>query len=211
MIATAVLIAKQPVPGRVKTRLVPPLTHDDAARLAGAAIRDTTAALDRLGAAHRLLAFDGCPDGWAPEGWAVCAQPAGGLDARLVAAFAAAGELADGPAVLVGMDTPQVRAADLCFDPDRWDACLGPAADGGYWAIGFRDPAAARRAIGGVPMSQDHTGAVQLQRMRELGLRVQLLAVLTDVDTIGTARAVAALAPSTRFAAELCRTPVAVA
>lgn len=205
--ATLIVIAKRPVPGRVKTRLVPPLTHDDAARLAGAAIEDTLNAVNITPAAYRLLAFDGDPDGWTPPGWQVCAQPEGDLDRRLVAAFADSAALTGGPALLVGMDTPQLRPDHLAaFEPGRFDACLGLAADGGYWAIGFRDPAVAREAIEGIPMSRDDTGARQLDRLHSLGLRVQLLAKLTDVDTVDTAREVAAAAPHTAFAAEFRRT-----
>jgi glycosyltransferase A (GT-A) superfamily protein (DUF2064 family) len=99
------------------------------------------------------------------------------------------------------MDTPQLRPRQLAaFDPARYDACLGPAVDGGYWAIGFADPRLASAAIPGVPMSTARTGDEQLRRLRGLGLRVQLLDVLDDVDTFDTALCVAAAAPRTAFA-----------
>jgi glycosyltransferase A (GT-A) superfamily protein (DUF2064 family) len=108
------------------------------------------------------------------------------------------------PAVLVGMDTPQLRPSDLAtVDLVSNAACLGSATDGGYWAIGFADPGLAAAAISGVPMSTSGTGVHQLARLRSLGLRVQLLGVLTDVDTVDTADEVAALAPHTHFAARL--------
>jgi glycosyltransferase A (GT-A) superfamily protein (DUF2064 family) len=201
-LATAIVIAKQPLPGRVKTRLVPPLTHAEAAHVAAAAIRDTLRAVDAVGARHRLLAFDGHPEAWLPTGWRACRQPEGELDRRLVAAFAAASR---GPAVLVGMDTPQLRPGQLSFDPGRYDACLGPATDGGYWAIGFTDPRVAAAAISGIPMSRHDTGARQLARLYALGLRVQVLDELTDVDTVDAAVAVAEVAPRTEFAREFRR------
>ena len=204
MIETIVVIAKRPVPGRVKTRLVPPLTPIEAATLASAALIDTLRAVDATPARRRVLAFDGPVDGWLPAGWTYCAQPSGGLDRRLVAAF---DSLADRPAVLVGMDTPQLQPHHLTrFDPREYDACLGPAADGGYWAIGFRDPSLARRAIEGIPMSSDRTAAEQLNRLNYLGLHVQLLDELIDVDTINDAHHVAAQAVDTEFAAQLNRT-----
>lgn len=199
--ATLIVLAKEPVAGRVKTRLVPPLTYAAAAELAGAALSDTLAVVDRVPARERILAFDGDVTEWLPNGWRSVAQPGGGLDVRLGAAFEAAG--AD-PAVLVGMDTPQLRRTDLVsFDPSRYDACFGPAADGGYWAIGFADARNAAAAIRGVPMSSAHTGAVQLRRLREQGMRVQILDTLVDVDTVDTAVAVAELAPHTAFATAL--------
>jgi len=197
---TVVVLAKRPRPGAVKTRLVPPLTHEDAAEVAAAALIDTLAAVDRTPAHRRVLALDGDPAGWERPGWSVVPQAAGGLDRRIAAALAAA----SGPVLLVGMDTPQLRPAHLlAFDPDRYDAALGPATDGGYWAIGLRDPRRAGAVVPGVPMSQADTGAVQLDRLRAAGLTVQLLPQLTDVDTIDTAEVVAREAPSTRFATTL--------
>lgn len=200
-LGTVIVLAKRPVAGRVKTRLVPPLTSTQAAAVAAAALTDTLDAASRTPAARRVLAFDGDPRGWLRPDWRLAAQPAGGLDARLVAAFGAA--LPGRPAVVVGMDTPQLRDELAAFDPSRYDACLGPATDGGYWTIGFADPAHAVATITGVPMSAATTGAVQLARLRAHGLRVQMLAPLTDVDTIDTALEVAALAPRTAFAAAL--------
>lgn len=196
--STTIVIAKQPVPGRVKTRLTPPLRPDQAADVAAAALADTLAVASAGPSAHRVLAFDGDPTDWARPGWTVVAQAGGSLDQRLEAAFAA---VAAGPALLVGMDTPQLTVAHLDrFDPARYDACLGLAPDGGYWAIGFGEPDLARSAIVGVPMSTGRTGAAQLARLLSLGLRVQLLDELTDVDTIDSALEVARLAPGTRFA-----------
>lgn len=198
---TTIVIAKQPVPGRVKTRLTPPLRPDQAADVAAAALADTLAVVAAWPDTQRVLAFDGDPTQWTHPGWTVVAQASGSLDQRLEAAFTA---VAAGPALLVGMDTPQLTAAQLGrFDPSRYDACLGLAPDGGYWAIGFGEPDMARSAIVGVPMSTERTGAAQLARLLSLGLRVQLLDELTDVDTIHSAHEVARLAPDSRFARAL--------
>ncbi|MDQ6850512.1 MAG: DUF2064 domain-containing protein [Actinomycetota bacterium] len=198
MTAAIVVLAKRPVAGQVKTRLVPPLCHDDAAALAAAALRDTLRVVNRMRVRRRILSFAGSPEGWLWPGWWHHRQPEGGLDTRMVAAIADAGS---GPTVLVGMDTPQLQAAQLeAFDHSRYDACLGLASDGGYWAIGLRDPALAFVTIAGVPMSTPHTGAEQLRRLRAHGLRVQLLDELCDVDTIDVAIDVARLAPHSDFA-----------
>jgi rSAM/selenodomain-associated transferase 1 len=195
------VIAKAPVAGRVKTRLCPPCTPAEAARLARAALEDTLAAAGgarRRG--RRVLVLDGVPGPWLPPGWEVVAQRGDGLAARLAAAFAHAG----GPALLVGMDTPQVTAAQLDAGLAALagaGAVLGPAPDGGYWAIGLRAPDAA--VFDGVPMSVAGTGAAQRRRLQALGLRTALLAPLRDVDTIADAHAVAAAAPAGRFAAAL--------
>ena len=194
--ASVLVIAKTPEAGRVKTRLIGAFSPQQAADLAGCALRDTLAELARHPAPVKVLLLDGASQGWQRPGWTIRAQSAGGLDERLAAGFDA---VPTGPAVLVGMDTPQLRVADLDFDLQRWDACLGPAVDGGYWAIGFADPRRARDVIVGVPMSTPHTAAVQLSRMRAAGLRVQLLPTLVDVDTPATAATVARGAPVTQF------------
>jgi uncharacterized protein len=194
------VIAKAPLPGRVKTRLCPPCTPAQAARLARAALQDTLAACDAAGAARRVLALDGAPGGWLPRGWEVVAQRGAGLAERLGNAFADVGA----PALLVGMDTPQLRAPQVSAGLaalERADAVLGPATDGGYWAIGLRDPD--RAVFAGVPMSEPRTGAVQRARLAGLGLRTAELPALRDVDDIADARAVAAAAPRSRFAQAL--------
>jgi glycosyltransferase A (GT-A) superfamily protein (DUF2064 family) len=198
-LATLIVLAKQPLPGKAKTRLTPPLRAEQAATVAAAALADTIATASATTAGERLLAFDGDPAGWVPSGWRVSAQPTGDLDVRLIAAFGAADP--DRPAVLVGMDTPQFRPAQIeSFDVHRYDACLGFATDGGYWAIGLRQPGLAAAVISGVAMSTPHTGAQQLQRLLDAGLRVQLLDELSDFDTFDAACSLARIAPSGSFA-----------
>ena len=198
---TLLVIAKAPVPGRVKTRLTPPCTPAEAAALAAAALQDTlAAALASRRAGRRVLVLEGRAPRWLPAGIEVIAQRGAGLAERLVAAFADGGA----PAFLVGMDTPQVTPELLdrgLGALDRADAALGPAADGGYWGIGLRR--ADEAVFRGVPMSESSTGAAQRRRLIALGLRTALLPELRDVDTIADARAVAAGEPRTRFAAAL--------
>ncbi len=201
MIDTLIVLAKRPRPGLVKTRLQPSLTATEAADLAAAALRDTLRAAENVVARQRILAFDGDVRGWLPGAWRHVVQPAGELDIRLTHAFAAAGR---GPAVLVGMDTPQLQPHQLAtFDPVTYDACLGLCPDGGYWAIGFSNPQVAAQAIPGIAMSRSDTGPRQYSRLVELGLRVQLLPSLVDVDTIDDAIEVARLVPASEFATAL--------
>ncbi|MEU3462215.1 DUF2064 domain-containing protein [Streptomyces sp. NPDC006733] len=200
--ATLLVIAKEPVPGRVKTRLTPPYTPRQAAALAEAALADTLDAVLRTPARRRVLVLDGAPGRWLPPGFDVVPQAPGGLDERLAAAFAGC----VGPTLLVGMDTPQLTPALLepASRPDAWldcDAWFGPAADGGFWAVGLADPDPA--LFPGVPMSTDRTGAIQRRRLTDAGLRVRDLPGLRDVDTAADAAEVAALAPGSRFAAVL--------
>jgi uncharacterized protein len=194
---TLLVIAKQPRPGRVKTRLTPPCTPGQAAALAEAALADTLHAVLATPARRRVLVLDGEPGPWLPPGFDIVPQCGGGLDERLAGAFA----VADGPALLIGMDTPQLTPSLLTVDWEVADAWFGPAADGGFWALGLRvpDPGLVR----GVPMSAASTGARQRARLHATGLRVAGLPCLRDVDTAADAVAVARGVPRSRFAAQV--------
>jgi rSAM/selenodomain-associated transferase 1 len=201
MAPALLVITKAPVPGRVKTRLTPPCTPEQAAALARAALEDTLAAARAVERdARRVLVLDGETGDWVPDGFEVVPQRGDGLAERLAAAFEDAG----GPAFLVGMDTPQVTSALLAAGLDavvRGEAAFGAALDGGYWGIGLHEPDA--RVFESVPMSADNTGAVQRGRLAILGLRTRTLPPLRDIDTIEDARAVALEAPGSRLAAAL--------
>jgi uncharacterized protein len=135
---TVVVVAKTPLPGLVKTRLCPPLSPEQAATLAAAALRDTFHAVRAVPDIRRVLTLDGEPGDWVPRDFDVVAQPPGTLDERLAAAFAET----TGPTVLIGMDTPQVQPTDLelalAILERGTDAVVGPASDGGYWLHGLR-------------------------------------------------------------------------
>jgi uncharacterized protein len=197
-----IVVAKEPVPGRVKTRLCPPCTPDEAAALAAAALADTLDAAVGSGADRVLLALDGAPGDWCPPSVTVVAQGTGTFADRLATAWTHT----SGPALQIGMDTPQVNAADLdtamaalAAGGSGTGAVLGPACDGGWWALGLHRPEPA--AFAGVPTSRPDTGARQAARLAALGLRVRWLPMHPDVDTWDDAGHVATMAPSTRFAA----------
>ena len=192
------VVAKAPVAGRSKTRLCPPCTMREAAAIAEASLADTLDAVAATGA-RPVLALDGEPGPWLPPGFRVLAQRGDGFDERLANAWDDAG----GPGLQIGMDTPQVTAGLLdsalgALDDPGVGAVLGPATDGGWWALGLRRPD--RRAFLGVPMSTADTGAAQWRRLRSLGLVVTTAPELRDVDRFDDALAVAAGVPATRFA-----------
>ncbi len=176
-----IILAKSPVPGVSKTRLCPPCTPAQAAAIAEAALADTLSAALRVPGVRPVLVLEGRAGPWLPPGIAVISQRGAGLDQRLAAAFDDCG----GPALLIGMDTPQVTPALLrgCVDAlmaPGIDAVLGRATDGGWWAGGLRRPDAT--AFLGIPTSLPTTGALQRRRLAGLGLTVSDLPVLSDVD-----------------------------
>jgi hypothetical protein len=213
--AHLVVIAKSPQPGRVKTRLTPPYSPEEAALLAEAALVDTLRAVAATPAAARTIALAGPIGGWLLPGLSVVPQHGDGLAERLAAAFQDAQRCSDLPVLLIGMDTPQVspgllaRCAAPLLRPGGPDAVLGTAADGGWWALGLRRADAS--LLHGVPMSTAQTGVRQLDRLRAGGLTVELLPQLMDVDDADSAEQVAAMVPGSCFAAALRTTTLAMA
>lgn len=212
-VATIVL-AKAPVPGRVKTRLCPPATAEQAAGLAAAALLDTLDAVRATPGARTVVAFTGDRSEAVHAGEISAAldrvdvveQRGSSLGERIAAAHTDAALRHPGlPTLQIAMDTPQVSAellgecARTLLAPGT-DAVLGMATDGGWWILGLRDP---RRAavLADVAMSCEDTGARTLAALRADGLRVATVAELTDVDTAAEAVEVAALVPGSRFAA----------
>lgn len=205
------IVAKAPVAGLAKTRLSPPATPRQAAAIAAAALLDTLDAAQRTGL-RTVVALTGRLDDAersadlrrALRPATVIPQRGATFAERLANAHADAG----GPVLQIGMDTPQVTASLLTAAADRLsartagavDAVLGPATDGGWWALGLRDPATAA-ALLTVPMSRPDTGARTLGALRRRDLTVGLLPELSDVDTIADAVRVAAGCGSGRFPA----------
>lgn len=200
--AALLVIAKEPLPGRAKTRLCPPCTPDEAARLAHSALLDTLAVVARTPTRRRVLIFEGDGERFRPPGFELIPQRGDGLAERLAAAFEDVAE----PALLVGMDTPQLtpellsEGLEALADP-AVDVVFGPALDGGYWSVGVKQ--ADRQLFAGVPMSESHTWTEQRARVQKLGLRLHEQPALRDVDTFADAQAVARQAPNSRFAKTL--------
>lgn len=214
--ARALVVAKAPVPGEVKTRLALGVGGQAAADLAAAALLDTVeTCASAFGARRCVLAISGdlasaargdeCVA--AVAGWTIVAQRGQGLAERLAHAHEDAGA---GPVVQVGMDTPQVTADDLrraAAALDDHDAVLGPAEDGGWWVLAVR-AASSASALREVEMSTTTTYADTRSALTGRGLRVAVTRVLRDVDTVRDASAIAAASPRTRFAdawREVCR------
>ncbi|MBB5852996.1 DUF2064 domain-containing protein [Amycolatopsis umgeniensis] len=203
------IVAKAPVPGFAKTRLCPPATPEQAAEIAAASLLDTLDAALRTPEARVVVALTG-DFGKASRREEIAAvlrktetipQRGDGFDLRLVNAHADARRPGE-PVLQIGMDTPQVTPAllaEAAQSLETEDSALGLAEDGGWWALGLRDPLHAK-ALAGVPMSRDDTGLQTLRALADIGLSPDILTTLSDVDTIVDARLVAALRPVSRFA-----------
>lgn len=183
-----VIFAKAPVPGRVKTRLIPVLGAAGAAQLAA---RMLDRALEQALAAAVgpvELCMSPAPDApeWAgiplPAGIEVSDQGEGDLGARM--ARPAQRAVARGEAVLLtGTDCPDLTAARLRLAAAQLaghDAVLHPAADGGYPLLGLR--AFDARLFEGMPWSTPAVAALTLERLAALGWKVWVGDTLRDVD-----------------------------
>ncbi|RMI34962.1 TIGR04282 family arsenosugar biosynthesis glycosyltransferase [Nocardia stercoris] len=201
MSATVLVLAKAPIPGFAKTRLTPPLTPVEAAAVAAAALLDTLDAVLRARVAHRMVAWTGDLDRAHDAAelaallarFDVVAQRGATFGERLANAHADAAR-AGHPVLQIGMDTPQAdpdlltSAAAAVAAGD--DVHLGPARDGGWWALGLPSPQAARLLVD-VPMSTDRTGELTREALRRCHYRVRDLPELRDVDYLDDAFAVA--------------------
>jgi glycosyltransferase A (GT-A) superfamily protein (DUF2064 family)/SAM-dependent methyltransferase len=203
------VLAKEPKPGRVKTRLQRRFSADQAVQLAAAAVRDTQRAIRASRVPRRILCWDGDPSQFA-DGFEVLPQRTGTLNDRLAGAFNDLDRDVSARVLLIGMDTPQISSTLLDTDWNGCDAVLGLSEDGGFWAIGLRSPdpvsalrqprdTFAERVFAGIEMSTARTGSAQLARLLSLGRSVKLLPPLRDVDEPEDAAYVADRFPSLEF------------
>jgi rSAM/selenodomain-associated transferase 1 len=181
------IVAKAPIPGRAKTRLVPPLTAEQAAALQEALLRDTLEACRAEVPDTALLYAD-------PSEAPALAQLAGpdvplvlqdgrGLGDALRLGMARG--LAVGPTALVSSDIPGLPPGSLgrafALLEGSCDVVLGPALDGGYWLIAMREPSDV--PFDAIPWSTPAACAVTVQRCKEAGLEVATIDHWRDIDT----------------------------
>jgi rSAM/selenodomain-associated transferase 1 len=186
--AAIALFAKAPLAGRVKTRLVPPLTHEDAARVARASLEDTARFIVPEVAAPWTLFLDGEADaatrGLAEEtGLSILPQEGPELGARLKAAFRALRERGARRVLAIGSDSPTldpVRIQEGIESLGVCDMALGPSEDGGYYLIGTSG--SHESIFDEIPWGSASAAAVTLERARASGLEVRLLAPWYDLD-----------------------------
>ena len=209
---TVLVVAKAPVPGLAKTRVATTVGHELAAELAAAALLDTLEAVSSTGWPI-VIAMTG-DLGAAARGDEICAaiapftvieQRGKGLGERLATAHADAD--AGSGIVQIGMDTPQLSAADLWAAGEalnNHDAVVGPAIDGGWWLLALRSAVHAN-ILSTVPMSRPDTCRLTLRALTEAGADVGTIRPLSDVDHWADALVLAADYPNLRMSAVVRR------
>lgn len=187
--AALAVLAKAPIPGFAKTRLIPRLGPDGAAELHAVLLERTlrAAASSRLGSVTLWCAPDRrSPSFEALRGTAALTlrdQPDGDLGARMLAAAEAHLGARD-PVIIVGTDCPELapdhlRGAAAAL-AEGVDAVIVPAVDGGYAGLGLRR--VDRSLFDGVPWGSDRVLAATLDRIERLGWTARVLSPVRDVD-----------------------------
>ena len=121
---------------------------------------------------------------WLRTGWSAAAQGSGDLGERLHRAFQETFAEGTEGVVVIGSDCPEVGPSDVraaLKELKGHDIVLGPAVDGGYWLIALRAPHP--ELFSNITWSSDQVLAQTLARAKALGLRIQLLRILQDIDT----------------------------
>jgi rSAM/selenodomain-associated transferase 1 len=184
------IMAKAPEPGRVKTRLCPPLSPDDAAELYRCFLLDKIAQARQVVGVEPVLAYAPAEaaavfEALAPD-FTLLAQRGADLTARLKAVCDEIFRGGCEAAILIDSDTPTLpterleRAVAIISDGGH-DLVLGPSEDGGYYLIGLRRPHP--EIFEGMRWSTPSVLEETLRRARALGLRSTTLSAWYDVDT----------------------------
>lgn len=191
------IVAKVPRSGRVKTRLVPPLTHDQASALSECFLRDVAASIATAAAAETdqariqgvaVYLAEGAMEDFRqvlPREFLLLAQRGEHLGERLFHAVVDLLAAGFDSVCLVNSDSPTLpgallREAVLALQVPGDRVVLGPARDGGYYLIGLKR--AHRRLFEEISWSTSSVLAQTLERARELSLDVHPLAEWYDVD-----------------------------
>ncbi len=192
-----VVMAKAPRAGKVKTRLSPPLTPEEAAELNICFLRDTTqnlADICRHGDAAGLISYtpagdEAAFDGLLPQSFSLVLQRGDGFGERLLNAAADVLALGFGAVCLIDSDSPTVpraafeQAIDALAQPGE-RIVLGPSHDGGYYLIGLKQAHAA--VFERIAWSTATVFAETCERAREAGLELVTLPLWYDVDDAAT-------------------------
>jgi uncharacterized protein len=183
------VFARAPELGRVKTRLSPPLTADEALELHRALVEDTLEKLDlieRPGLSRVLLLTRPLLHGNdldIPRSWTVGIQSGGDLGERLASVFYNSFRRGARKVLILGSDCPTLPR-DVIHDAfdglERADVVVGPATDGGYYLIGaklFLPELFRGISWGSAEVLQQTKRALQV-----LGTRFELLVPWYDID-----------------------------
>jgi len=185
-----IVFARFPVPGRVKTRLIPALGPDGSVRLHRRLVLRTLRSAQAAACACKAqleLHFDGADrdavHSWLGDSWICQPQVAGDLGERMASAFEKGFRDGAGAIVLVGSDCPGLSEEILrsAFESlEHNPVVLGPATDGGYYLVGLGRPVP--ELFRGIPWGGDRVLAQSIEKLKRIGITPALLPELPDID-----------------------------
>jgi len=176
------VFAKAPVAGRVKTRLIPYLSAEEAAALHEQMVRHVFRNLDQLPAVDVELHTDTRTDAWPEVKVTRKLQVEGDLGIKMHSALVAALAAGRRQAMVLGGDSPDLPVEYLTGLLDATaDVSLGPTRDGGFYAITCRRTHP--EMFQGVEWSSPATLSATVGALLRCGLSVQVGAPWYDVDT----------------------------
>ncbi len=180
------MLARAPVPGKVKTRLIPALGEEGACSLQQLLL-ERALALPEADFCERFLWLDDAPDQQLQalveqSGWTLMEQPAGDLGERM-RRIAALGLASSDGVILIGNDCPALDVNYLghaCNALRDHPVVLGPAEDGGYVLLGLRR--SDNLLFSDMPWGTDRVLAMTRERLQQLAWSHHELQALWDVD-----------------------------
>ncbi|MBI4376849.1 MAG: TIGR04282 family arsenosugar biosynthesis glycosyltransferase [Elusimicrobia bacterium] len=182
-----IVFVKRPVPGRVKTRLCPPLAPQQACSLYKIMARDVWRRARGVKGARTIAAVDGGGDAsWLGRSVPWFRQAPGGLGSRLIGAFEKAFAEGARKVAIIGSDIPGLppeRLAQAFARLDSADLVLGPSYDGGYYLVALSQPRP--WLFRGVPWSTEKVFARTRAKALARKLGVEVLPPFGDVDLPG--------------------------
>lgn len=186
------VMAKAPIPGSVKTRMVPPLTHEQAAELCRALLLDQLEHLSALADVELFVAFAPAEavtliENIVPTGFQCFPQSGADLGERMNTIFDDLWQRGHRNLVLIGSDLPAVPLNILndafhALESERRHVVLGPSRDGGYYLVGMNRPTP--EIFNEMSWSHDRVFSQTIEKLANLRINFTVLPDWFDLDTV---------------------------
>lgn len=183
---TLLVFAKEPILGKVKTRVAAMSSPEFALRLYQRLLKDTLDVCRNI-PADRMLFIDGFSTHkkhWT-HGFKVFSQEGSDLGQKMTKAFTLAFKSGQKKVVIIGTDCPDIKEdhIELAFRQlCEHDVVIGPAKDGGYYLLGFKEMH--QELFLDIPWSTSGVLSKTMKRINQMNLSFSILPVLSDVDEL---------------------------
>ncbi|NEP12658.1 MAG: glycosyltransferase [Symploca sp. SIO2C1] len=185
-----IVFSRYPEPGKTKTRMIPALGAEGAAKLQRQLTEETLLQVRELATSRPLsveVHFSGgtqqLMQAWLGNDFAYQPQTTGDLGKRMSSAFAASFAAGMTGVVIIGIDCPDLKAelmAQALEALEQCDLVLGPAEDGGYYLIGLKRMIA--ELFVGISWGTSQVRQQTVEIAKKLDLAIAFLPLLNDID-----------------------------